>query len=310
MLAVALAASSPGCVTAGSEGTSATSTTSGSTTTSSSTGTDGASSTSAAATSTSSTGTTVDGTSSAGSESETAGCMFVCRTDGGVAQPYECDVWDQNCLDGMKCNAWANDGGSAWNSTKCVPVDADPDAVGEPCSVVGSGVSGVDSCDKGAMCWNVDPETNMGVCVGLCQGNEDKCTSDPSSCCPPGSACTIPASGNLILCLQTCDPIIQDCEGSKDACYPVSNGFQCAPDVSGDMGAIGDPCEFINVCDPGTFCGNPGAYPGCDANAAGCCTPFCSLKDPDCVMGTECLAWYDPMDVPPGYEDLGFCVIP
>ncbi|MEZ4448263.1 MAG: hypothetical protein R3B09_02205 [Nannocystaceae bacterium] len=308
MLAVALAASSPGCVTAGSEGTSATSTTSGSTTTSSSTGTDGASSTSAAATSTSSTGATADVTSSASTDSETAGCVFLCRPD--LDLPDTCEIWDQDCPEGMKCNAWANDGGGAWNSTKCVPVDADPDAVGEACTVVGNGVSGVDSCDKGAMCWNVDPETNEGSCIALCQGNEEKCSYDPLSCCPPGSACTIPAGGNLILCLQTCDPIVQDCDNPYEVCYPVNDSFQCAPDDSGVMGAIGDPCEFINGCDPGTYCGPPEDYPGCDANAAGCCIPFCSLKDPGCVMGTECQPWYDPMNVPPGYEDLGSCVIP
>ncbi|MEZ4448260.1 MAG: hypothetical protein R3B09_02190 [Nannocystaceae bacterium] len=195
-------------MSAGSEGVASTATTtSGSTT--SSTSTDGVSSTSAATTSTSTTGATTGGTSSTASTgSATSGCEFLCMPDGFVSS-YECDLFAQSCPEGMKCNAWANDGGGAWNATKCVPVDRDPDDVGEPCSVVGSGVSGVDSCDKGAMCWNVDPETNMGVCVGLCQGNEDKCTSDPSSCCPPMSSCTISASGTLILCLQTCDPIVQ-----------------------------------------------------------------------------------------------------
>ena len=174
----------------------------------------------------------------------------------------------------------------------------------------GSGVSGIDSCVKGAMCWNVDPETNVGICVGLCQGSEQACVDDVSTCCPPKQFCTISGSGVLILCLESCDPIVQDCFDPGEVCYPAGNSFQCAPDDSGDMGAVGDPCEFINACDPGTFCGNPAAYPGCDPMAGGCCIPFCPLDAPECVAGTECEPWYDPMDVPPGYENLGACVIP
>ena len=220
-------------------------------------------------------------------------------------------MFAQDCPEGEKCNAWANDGGGAWNSTKCVPVDPDPDDVHEPCSVEGSGVSGIDSCVKGAICWNVDPETNTGHCVGLCQGDEVKCTRDPSSCCPPGFACTVGQMATLILCLQECDPILQDCLGGGEVCYPVGNSFECYPDVSGDMGAAGDPCEFINACDPATFCGDPAAYPGCEPMAGWCCIPFCALDNPGtCVAGTECEPWYDPMDVPPGYENLGACLIP
>ncbi|MEZ4453963.1 MAG: ribulose phosphate epimerase [Nannocystaceae bacterium] len=288
-----------------STGNSASSTTAG---TSEGTTTDTTAATATATTGNTSSDTQATGSTSTSSDTESTGCSFLCMPDGGSTGTFECDIWAQDCKDGEKCNAWANDGGGAWNSTKCVPDGTD--GVGDPCTVEGSGVSGLDSCAKGGMCWNVDPETNMGVCVALCEGSEDKCTADAASCCGPGTACTIANMGSLILCLQTCDPLIQNCENPKDVCYPVNDTFQCAPDVSGDMGAIGDPCEFINVCDPGTFCGNPGAYPGCDPNAAGCCIPFCDLDAPDCVAMTECTAWYDPMDVPPGYESLGACVIP
>ncbi|MEZ4451960.1 MAG: ribulose phosphate epimerase [Nannocystaceae bacterium] len=292
------------CVPAGGEGASASATASGSTMTSS-TGVDGMSSTSVAGTTTS-TSTSVGSSSSSSGD---VGCNFLCIPDGGGIED-DCDVWAQNCTEGEKCTAWANDGGSAWNAHRCVPVVPDPDSVGEPCSVEGSAVAGSDSCDKGAMCWDVDPETRLGVCVGLCQGDLVQCTRDPWSCCPPGSACTISAMSVLILCLGSCNPLLQDCEGPEDGCYPVDDGFECASDVSGDMGAVGDPCEFINVCDPGAFCGDPAAYPGCDPNAAGCCVPFCSLAAPACALGTECHAWYDPMDVAPGFEDIGVCVIP
>ena len=55
---------------------------------------------------------------------------------------------------------WANDGGGAWNATKCEEIPPEPDGVGEPCTVEISGTSGVDTCVLGAMCWDVDPETN------------------------------------------------------------------------------------------------------------------------------------------------------
>ena len=35
----------------------------------------------------------------------------------------------------------------------------------------------------------------------------------------------------------------------------------CAPDASGEGGAAGQTCEFINVCDPGTACVNPMLVP-------------------------------------------------
>src|SRR5690606_6956050 len=142
----------------------------------------------------------------------------------------DCDVWGQDCPEGLKCMPWANDGGGAWNAHKCTPIDPDPDEVGEACSVEENAVSGVDSCVLGAMCWNVDAETNTGVCVGFCQGNEVSCSSDPWSCCPDGSTCSITANAVLILCLPTCDPLIQDCQGQGEVCYPVGDDFQCAPD--------------------------------------------------------------------------------
>ncbi|MEZ4451616.1 MAG: ribulose phosphate epimerase [Nannocystaceae bacterium] len=240
---------------------------------------------------------------------DTTGCTFLDCNDAGIIDGG-CDPWSQDCPEGEKCNAWANNGGNSWNADKCVPLEDEPKAPGDICTVQGSGVSGLDDCDKGAMCWNVDAETSQGYCVAFCEGDEEKCTADPESCCESGFSCTIANMGSLILCLQACDPIVQDCLGQGEVCYPVNDGFQCAPDTGGEMGAIGEPCEFINVCDPGTFCGNTGAFPGCDPNAGGCCIPFCELDAPDCPAETECQPWYDPMTVPPGYENLGACVIP
>ena len=82
--------------------------------------------------------------------------------------PDACSSWEQDCPPGQKCNVWAKDGANAWNATKCVPVEPDADEAGEPCRVTESGVSGLDSCQLGAVCWDVDPVTMLGRCVDFC----------------------------------------------------------------------------------------------------------------------------------------------
>jgi hypothetical protein len=192
-----------------------------------------------------------------------------------------------------------------------VPIDSEPGQPGDPCTVEGSGVSGLDDCDIGAMCWDVDPETNMGTCVGFCGGSD----TDPT-CEDPDTTCVIANNGVLILCLQVCDPLLQECPEGQ-ACYPVNTDFACAPDASGpDLGAYGDPCEYINACDPGLFCGDAAIVPDC-AGASGCCSEFCDIEDPQGAAqcsgaggGQDCTPWYAEGDAPPGFEQVGACSIP
>ncbi|MCR9159699.1 MAG: ribulose phosphate epimerase [Nannocystaceae bacterium] len=223
---------------------------------------------------------------------------------GGVA--VECDVWEDDCPDGEKCMPWANDGGNSWNATRCSPLDENPGQIGDSCMVEGSGVSGIDSCDSRSMCYYVDSETNEGVCVGFCDGSPQAPT------CDTGFICTIVNDGVLTLCRAECDPILQDCEGSA-ACLPATGaeGFTCIIDASGeDGGGIGDPCEFINACDPGNYCANAAVVPDC-AGATGCCSEFCDLDDPMCTPAEqECIPWFEEGATPPGYESVGACAIP
>jgi hypothetical protein len=233
------------------------------------------------------------------------GGAFINDPDGGGAD-MECDVWAQDCPDGEKCMPWANDGGSAWNATKCSPVDPNPMQPGDACTVEGSGVSGVDNCDVASMCWDVDPETNEGVCVAFCTGSEQN-----PECADPATTCIIANDGVLILCLPGCDPLLQDCPDGE-GCYPVNEGMACAPDASGpDAGVAGDPCEYINVCDPGLACINAEYVPGC-AGAVGCCAPFCDTDAPNCDAGAgeECVPWWEEGQAPPGYENVGVCSLP
>lgn len=227
-------------------------------------------------------------------------------------QPPECDLFAQDCPEGEKCTAWSTTGG-AWDAVRCVPVVPDPDQVGEPCTAEESASSGLDSCDLGSMCWNVDEVTLTGTCVAICTGSAD----DPS-CEEPGTSCAITNGGAIVLCLPTCDPIVQSCpEG--EGCYPVEDAWFCSSDGSGELGGYGDPCAFINVCDPGLVCLDASMVPPGQAceGGAGCCTEVCDLADPagdlQCTGAPEgqiCQPWYEAGMAPAGYEDVGVCTLP
>ncbi len=249
-----------------------------------------------------------DGTESDGGDESETGMTFVIPQDGLPTGIFECDLWLQDCPSGEKCMPYAGSGGT-WDATRCSEIADTPDQAGDTCTVEGNGASGIDSCDVGAMCWDVDPETNEGVCVGMCTGN-----SESPICEDPTTTCSITNGGALILCLPECLPLLQDCPDDQ-ACYPVGGTFACAPDVSGEMGIYGDPCEFINVCDPGLACLDPAAVGEAScAGAGGCCGAYCDLTSgedcPGAGVGQECTSPFAEGAVPPGYEDTGWCVIP
>lgn len=225
---------------------------------------------------------------------------FIVPPDGG-SKNLECDLWTQDCPDGSKCNIWATDGGNAWNATKCTELDPDPDQPGEPCTVVESGVSGIDSCAIGSLCWNVDPATNTGTCVQFCQGGEaNPVCADPTTTCE---------GRDFSLCLPLCCPLEQDCR-EGDACYPFEDTFQCAPDASGDHGRFGDPCEYLNVCDPGLFCASASSVPGCEGSS-GCCSRLCDIGMDTCAAldpDLACVPWFAEGHAPPGFERVGGCL--
>lgn len=239
--------------------------------------------------------------------SDTTQNCFVCPTEGDGDRP--CNPWLQDCPRGQKCTPWAHGGASSLNSHKCVPVAPDPDSVDETCAAEGDGLSGIDSCDKGSFCYNVDPQTGTGYCVALCHGIEEQCVQDGSGCCSEGYHCKFEAGG-ATYCLLDCDPISQDCLDEGEACYPNpddAQNFECDK-TSASTGKIADPCYAHRMCDLGTFCGDSAGYPGCSP-LSDCCIPFCELLSPECPAGTECVAWFESKP-PVGHEDVGFCAIP
>ncbi len=243
---------------------------------------------------------TSGGLDDTGSSGDTS-CGFLCETTGDITP--ECDVFEQNCPDGEKCTPWANDGGSSWNATRCAPIVDDPDQPGEACVVEGSPASGIDSCDLGSMCWNVDTDTGTGTCISHCMG-----APNAPTCADANTICSINGDGVLALCLPTCDPLLfVDACPNDEVCTPYNSTFFCTPDGSAEGGAAFDACEFVNACDPGNVCINPAAAQACDPGGTGCCLPWCDLSAPDCPGDTTCFPWFEEGGVPPGGELIGVC---
>lgn len=213
----------------------------------------------------------------------------------------ECDPFAQDCPDGEKCVPYASTGDS-WDANKCVPVTGDQ-ATDEPC-VYGSVIEATDDCDATGMCWDVmdvDGEW-VGVCTAFCTGTADM----PE--CPEGSQCLY-GNGPIYLCIYTCDPLVQDCNEGL-ACYWANNDFNCiftTQDIP-----VGEPCGFINDCALGNNCISADSLPSCAGSA--CCSPFCDLElgDQPCdvLPGTACVPFFEQNMAPPGYENVGVCVLP
>lgn len=236
---------------------------------------------------------TDDTNSSSGSD-----CGFVACADVPSDSGFDCDIFLQDCARGEKCAPWANDGGNSWNATRCYPIVDDPAQPGEPCTVEGEPASGLDSCDLGSMCWDVDAETDIGVCTPHCIGSP----GDPA-CEDSTRVCSIGGDSILALCLPTCDPLMDSCD-EGEGCYPWEQTFICAPDTSGEGGGPFETCEFTNGCDPGAVCVPGEVAAVCDST--NCCTPFCSLEAPDCPDTMICFPWSDEETLPPT-DDVGYC---
>lgn len=215
------------------------------------------------------------------------------------SSPVSCSVGDDgflSCPDGEKCAPADRLGKDTWNGTLCVPVDPMPGAVGEPCTIQGK--TGVDTCERDAVCWE-------GVCAAMCDTN--------GLGCPQGTFCVEYVYDVLRLCEPTCHPLMPQCPAGEE-CIGVKTsfeaGFACVPDQSGAGGQAGDPCEKENQCDPGQMCSPSDEAPSC-AGASGCCTPYCDVMQPNtCPLpGQVCEPWY-PMNPPPGLENVGVCRVP
>ncbi|PRQ09830.1 ribulose phosphate epimerase [Enhygromyxa salina] len=217
-------------------------------------------------------------------------------TEGDIPGANTCDPWAQDCPEGEKCAAY-NAGSDTWNANKCVPLQGSAQT-GDACVYDGA-TPGTDDCDVGYMCYYTNEEA-VGICVPLCTGSAD----DPL--CEEQFNCSISNDGSLLLCLYSCDPLLQDCSQEGAACFWDGSQFNCDP--AGDI-PTNEPCGYINDCLPGHLCLDAAALPSCAGGA--CCATWCELSNPNCpTPGTECIPFYDEGTAPPGLEDVGICAIP
>ncbi|MBZ5715291.1 hypothetical protein [Nannocystis pusilla] len=258
-----------------------------------------------ATTSTTSTTLTVTGelTSTGDIDTTDQGCSFYggCPADFGGGT-LECSTFAQDCPDGEKCTPFASEGDGELDSTRCVPIPRDPDQIGQPCTVEGNVGSGLDSCDGGAICWNVDGGTLTGECVAQCGGTPDF----PE--CPADHTCVFFNDVSRV-CLPTCDPVAAACEPGE-VCTFNGNDFACVG-IVGPGAAEFEPCEFLNSCNPGLFCTGSEMASECDAQQVGCCLAFCDVEAPACNgEGAECISVWERGQAPAGLEHVGVCALP
>jgi len=237
---------------------------------------------------------------------------LACAGPGASARCALCDVRAQGCIDDFRCVAWAEDGGDAWTGTKCIGTALSPVGVGQACTVVEGPASGRDDCERGSMCWDVDPVTLEGVCVPFCAPEDD----DPV--CPAGTTCMIDGLQVLALCLPPCDPLEPASCPADATCrfLPDSSAAFCVPDQGGRVLSPTIQCgDDDEACPADEVCITAANYGGCGSPT--CCTRWCDLDEPDadaqCAARRPdhaCVPVFDPGSAPAGYERLGLCAVP
>ena len=277
-------------------------------TTGSGTGTGSATSTSGS-TDASADGTTTEGESSEattdptdGTGDETTG-SFVNVDMSGEAM---CSPMAQDCGEGEKCAAYSTEGdtppAAPWDANKCVDETGDLEP-GDSCDISGGKYTGEDDCRAGAQCLLTDDDGLGGACVEFC---------DEGMGCTSGNAiCSVYNNGSLPLCLDRCDPLVQNCPDGQGCFQGPASDFICFK-VSAETGegGPGQDCAFVNSCQAGNLCLAPDAVQDCDPSFAGCCSPICDLSNggAECGNMEDCVAVFDPPV--PSYPDVGVCSLP
>jgi len=225
----------------------------------------------------------------------------------------QCSLVEQDCKQGEKCVPWNENGGIFPDGVKCVDEPANADAIGSECVVTGGFGNGEDSCQKGAICLDLDDD-GLATCVEFCSGSLDNpfCMSEDYKCVPLFEP-------EVPLCFRKCDPLVQNC-GDGEGCFMDalmlgSEGFVCMPRVENTAdggGEYGELCIAASNCKPGFSCIWPENLPDCPYIY--CCSPWCNIQngDDDCLAfdsELNCVPWYEEGQETPGYENVGICGI-
>lgn len=229
----------------------------------------------------------------------------------------DCLLEENDCTEpNQKCMPWSEDADRIPDRARCCPLEANPDLDGERCTVQEYDGSCLDSCEAGAMCLVDDPDSLEGFCRPFCNPDEPSCNGGEGTC--KSFFELIPGSLTVPLCMDECDPLVQDCSPPSWHCIPDSptpsgqSGFICVPPPPQEPLQVFEACGLANDCGQGLVCVLASRIPdGCGA-ASTCCTAYCSLSEGDAPCQAidpqlECVSWMAP---DPSWEDVGVCALP
>jgi hypothetical protein len=214
--------------------------------------------------------------------------------DTGTGTGEPCDLFEQDCGPGLKCNPTSADG-ITWTG---ICVEPGPALPGEPCMLLGSELDGLDDCTIGSVCTWTEGDA-LGFCQPLCLGAappDGGCLDDDAWCFDAG----------LPLCLDTCDPLQPSCAAGW-GCYLAGELFACVPDESGNTGAQGQPCDFQTACDPSRVCVLAEFDTLCFAGTS-CCANVCDVESPICAPGRDCFDLFTSGKGDAAHPDVGVCL--
>lgn len=274
------------------------------------------------------TGGNETGTTTTTTTSDSGGTTFVeqttTATDGvdssGDPPPVpgnDCILEDNDCTeDNEKCMPWSEDADRIPDRARCCPMQDNPDLDGERCTVLEYDGSCLDSCESGTMCLVDNPDSLEGLCRPFCDPGVPECDGGDGTC--KSFFELIPDSLTVPLCMDKCDPLLQDCSPPSWHCIPDiptpsgQSGFICVPPPpQTPVPALG-ACGLANDCDQGLVCVPASRVPdGCGVSGQ-CCTAYCSLSEGDapCTAidpALSCVSWMAP---DPTWSDVGVCALP
>lgn len=194
----------------------------------------------------------------------------------------------------------------------CDAVDS-PASPGDPCTAMGYNGSCLDDCEPGSMCVLDDEKSLGGHCRTFCEPGGNDCEFDET--CKSFFE-LLPGVPTTPLCMERCDPLLQDCTPDDWHCIPDTptesgqSGFLCSPPPPSIPKGLFDPCALANDCEQGLVCVTDDRVPGCNFSA--CCTAYCSLSEGDEACQAlnadlECVDWMSP---DPDWFDVGACALP
>lgn len=227
----------------------------------------------------------------------------------------ECLLEVNDCVEaGQKCMPWSEEPDRIPDEARCCPLQDNPDLEGERCTVQDYDGSCLDSCEAETMCLVDDPNALQGYCRRFCDPESPTCNEGQGTCKP---FFELLGGFTVPLCMDRCDPLLQDCSPSGWFCIPDTvtqagqSGFICVPPPPQQPLGQFDPCALANDCEKGLACIAGGSVPSCEGQFA-CCTAYCSLSEGDaaCQNIDPAMACVDWMSPDPDWSDVGVCGLP